>query len=71
MCGVKQEAGGVKTVVRGPALEVRVESGLLALELDQDALSKEREGVSRVENMIRWERTLKVSVDLIPVSHVV
>ena len=61
----------MKIVVRGPALEVRVESGLLALELDQDALSKERDWVSKVEKIVRWERTLMVSVDLILGSHIV
>lgn len=69
MCVVKHEVGGVKTVVRGPALEVRVESGLLALELDQDAASKEREEVNRVDKTKKWESTLKVRVDLILASY--
>lgn len=44
----------MKTVVNGPAFEVRVESGLFALDLDHDAESNESEQVNSVERTRRW-----------------
>lgn len=52
--GVKHEAGGVKVVVRGPALIVRVLSNLVALDFDQYAVSKESEYANSDDRVRRW-----------------